>query len=306
MLKYDTEQKVYDVAGVKIGGQPGEHPTVLIGTIFYDGHKIVEDSSKGKFDRKRAEELINRQDEISDETGVPCILDVVGEHSDALIKYIGFVSEVTDTPFLMDGIDADTRLETLRFIVESGLEERTVYNSIFKEADENELKTIRDTKVNSCILFSYSNDPSPEAKLELLENVPGKNKGLLEMAGKAGISQPMIDTAVLDVPSIGLSSRAAQLIKQKYGLPSGCAPANGLSLWRTTSTFSREFYRACESSAAVFVQSLGGDFILYGPIESAPTVFPAVATYDGILAYTAKWEVRTSPRSSHPLFKLFS
>ena len=42
MFRFDKEQIVIDVAGVKVGGQPGEYPTVLAGTIFYGGHKIIK------------------------------------------------------------------------------------------------------------------------------------------------------------------------------------------------------------------------------------------------------------------------
>ena len=50
MFKFEKEQKVFDIAGVIVGGQPGEYPTVLIGSIFYDRHKIVTDIMKGEFD----------------------------------------------------------------------------------------------------------------------------------------------------------------------------------------------------------------------------------------------------------------
>jgi len=47
--------------------------------VFFDeGHKIVKDRSSGVFDRAEAERLINVQEEMSDKTGVPCMLDVVG------------------------------------------------------------------------------------------------------------------------------------------------------------------------------------------------------------------------------------
>ena len=34
MFKFEKKQEVFDIYGVKIGGQPGEYPTVLAGTIF--------------------------------------------------------------------------------------------------------------------------------------------------------------------------------------------------------------------------------------------------------------------------------
>lgn len=303
MLKFEKEQKIYDIAGLKIGGQPGEYPTVLIGSIFYGGHKIVENAEKGIFNKQRAEELISKQEEMSDVTGIPCILDVVGEHPDALMKYIDFVSETTDAPFLLDGVEAGVRMQALRHAVNAGLRDRIVYNSISKNTKEEEIKAIRDSKIKTAIVSAFSDDPSPEGKVNLLNQIPGK-KGLLELAKEAGVIQPLIDTAVLDIPSIGLSSMAIQLVKHQFGIPVGCGPANGMSLW-TKARISKEFYKLCEASAMLFAQSFGADFILYGPIESANTVFPAVATFDGILAYTAKWVVKTKPKTmEHPLFKI--
>ena len=51
-----------------MGGQPGEYPTVLIGSLFYDKHKIVSDPIKGEFDRRSAEKLIKTVEELSDKT----------------------------------------------------------------------------------------------------------------------------------------------------------------------------------------------------------------------------------------------
>ena len=58
MFRFDKEQLVVDVAGMKMGGQPGEYPTVLAGTIFYGGHNIISDEKTGVFDKDAAEERI--------------------------------------------------------------------------------------------------------------------------------------------------------------------------------------------------------------------------------------------------------
>jgi tetrahydromethanopterin S-methyltransferase subunit H len=41
MFKFKAEQKIFDIGGVKFGGQPGEVPTVLIGSMFYFGQKNI-------------------------------------------------------------------------------------------------------------------------------------------------------------------------------------------------------------------------------------------------------------------------
>ena len=46
MFKFDKKQEVFEVGGVKFGGQPGQYPTVLIGSMFYNRHNIVTDEDK--------------------------------------------------------------------------------------------------------------------------------------------------------------------------------------------------------------------------------------------------------------------
>jgi len=78
MFKFEREQSVFDIAGVKIGGQLGEYPTVLTGSIFYDKHKIVKDPFKGEYDKGVAEVLMKKQEELYDKTGNPFFVDIVG------------------------------------------------------------------------------------------------------------------------------------------------------------------------------------------------------------------------------------
>lgn len=54
MFKFDREQRVFEIAGVDIGRQSGEFPTVLIDGNFYEGHRIVKDSRRDVFNREQA------------------------------------------------------------------------------------------------------------------------------------------------------------------------------------------------------------------------------------------------------------
>jgi tetrahydromethanopterin S-methyltransferase subunit H len=51
MFRFEKEQKVWDFNGTKIGGQPGEYPTVLGASIFYNKHEVVLDDHKGVIDK---------------------------------------------------------------------------------------------------------------------------------------------------------------------------------------------------------------------------------------------------------------
>ena len=41
MFRFDKKQEVFEFGKIKVGGQPGEYPTVLVSTMFYLKHKIV-------------------------------------------------------------------------------------------------------------------------------------------------------------------------------------------------------------------------------------------------------------------------
>ena len=87
-FKFKAEQKVFQIGKIKIGGQPGEYPRVMIGTIFYTGHKIIQDHKEGIFDKEKARELIKKQDELGEKCGIPVVLDVVGVSEKSMITFI--------------------------------------------------------------------------------------------------------------------------------------------------------------------------------------------------------------------------
>ncbi len=279
MFKYSREQKIFEIGNVKIGGNPGNQ-TVLIGSIFYQGHKIVENEEKGVFDRKKAEELIGLQEELSDKTGIPGMLDVVAMTSQAMTRYIDLMAEITDRPFLLDSPDTDVRIAGIKYANETGLEKRIIYNSLTIDSKENELKALSEYGIESAILLLYSRGFSTSTtRVETLEK-------LLPVAENAGISKPLVDTLVIDVPSLSFSSRAMFEIKKKYGLPCGCGAHNAISSWRgLENLFGEGRKKSVEISANIMPVILGVDFLLYGPIENCLDVFPGVYMVDTSFRY---------------------
>jgi tetrahydromethanopterin S-methyltransferase subunit H len=105
MLKSEKEQ-TFEIGAVKIGGKLGQIPTVLIGSIFYNKHYIVKDEMKGEFDHQEAERLIKKQEEFSDKTGNPHMIDVVGATPGALSRFIDLAFGITQAPILFDGVSS--------------------------------------------------------------------------------------------------------------------------------------------------------------------------------------------------------
>jgi len=132
MFKFKEKQKIFDIGRVKVGGQPGELPTVLISSIFYLGHKIVTDEKLGIFDKEKAEELIKKCENLSDQTTNPFMLDITGPTEEALNKFIDFVAETTDVPFLISSENSKVLMSGAQHVAEVGLQDRAVYSSISK------------------------------------------------------------------------------------------------------------------------------------------------------------------------------
>ena len=305
MFKFKKKQNIFEIGGVRIGGQPGELPTVLIGSIFHEGHKIVKDRSSGLFDKKEAERLINIQEDMSEKTGVPCMLDVVGENPKALIRYIKFISDVTDSPFLINGPSASVRIEAANFVREVGLQERAIYNSINYTLDDWEIKAIKETKLKVAIIQAFNpRNPHPNGMIQILKG-NSEREGLISRAFKAGIDKPLIFMPVLDVPSIGFGARGIYLAKEEFGMPTGTAPIGVVGRWIRAKGLDGRARVACRAGALTLAQSMGSNFIIYGSIARAKSIFPVCAMIDAIIAYNARnFGIKPLTRN-HPLYKIF-
>jgi tetrahydromethanopterin S-methyltransferase subunit H len=283
MITFKTEQKIFEIGGVKFGGQPGENPTVLIGSIFYHGHKIVDNEKTGEFNREEAERLIKLQEEYSDKTGNPGLLDVVGATEDAMCKFIDFVADVTERPFLIDSPSTKVKITGAKHAKEVGIEKRAVYNSILPGSEPEEFKVLMESKVESAIVLAYkSGVMTSDARVKAL-------KELLPKIEKAGITKPLLDTFVIDIPSLSLACKAMLTIKSELGLPCGCGAHNAIATWGGLKTrLGVQAVRPCTVAVNVTPVVLGADFILYGPVEDCQYVFPAVYTINASYKHLKK------------------
>ena len=271
MLKFSTQQKIFEVGKVKVGGQPGENPTVLVGSIFYYRHRIVIDEKTGDLNKEEAEKLIRLQEEVSDKTGNPCMLDVVGSTGEAIRKFISFVADVTEMPILIDSPSAKVRIAGAKYASEVGLKKRVIYNSLMLESKTEEFQAIKENRVESAILLAYKRAiMTSEARVKTI-------KDLLPKVEEAGATKLLLDTFVIDIPSLSMACRAMLDLKRELGLPSGCGAHNAISTWLgLKKRMGAQAVRPCAVTVNVTPVVLGADFILYGPIEDCKYVFPSV------------------------------
>lgn len=298
MWNFRAEQKVFDVGGVGIGGVPGRRPVVLVGTIFYHGHGIMKDENAGTFEETKAETVLKSQEEMSDRTGNPCMVDVVGASVSGMKKAVEFVADRTKSPIMVDSPSAEAKLAGLSYAKEQGMLDRVIYNSLNPQCKPEEVAALKSTGAGAAVFLAYNmKDFTSMGRVACI-------KELLKRNEEFGIKKPLIDTCVLDLPALGQALRALWELKNETGLPVGCGAHNAVALWRGLKTkMGEQAVKPCLAAVNAVTATVGADFILYGPIEDAKFVFPAVAMVDTASSQTLIEQKIQIPKG-HPRYRI--
>lgn len=306
MYRFRREQSVVNIAGVRLGGQPGEYPTVLCGTIFYQGHKIIEDEELGLFHEEKAQALVNRQAELSDMTGVPSMLHIYARSAKAFDRYLSFADKTWSGPLIIDSADPAVRIDMASSVSELGYADKAIYNSISLGTSDEEANAIRKSEIDSSIVLAYNpTDSSVDGCMNALLNGGSVwNRGLLSLAEDLGLTNMLIDPGVLPLGSgAGSALRFSVVAKAKLGLPVGSGIHNAISAWSWLKGKNTLERKCCDAAAAAMQLLAAGDFLLYGPIENADFIFPVAAMAD-ILVAEAVHDLDIWPVPEHPLNRL--
>jgi tetrahydromethanopterin S-methyltransferase subunit H len=301
MFKYQAKQKVCNIGGIKVGGQPGENPPLLIGNMFQKGDLILEDRKGGRFNRKAAKEKIRELENISRETGVPCLIAMVANSEEEIKGYVDFFTSVTEMPFAIDVWQQKTRLAAARYIAKQRLQERALYNSItpWDEDIPGQISELKELGIKHVVIQVFDlEDKRPTGRVKSLKN-------LLPLVEKGNFESILVDTAVMNLPATTFSLVANILIKKEFGLPVGFAPSNGTYMWRkAASEQDRNKFPAIDAGVHA-ISALASDFLFYGPLTGTSRVFPAVAAASSMMAALAYEESASLPTGNHPLNLLF-
>lgn len=298
LLEFTTPQQIFQIGNTRVGGHPGAQPTVLIGTVFYHRHDVVRDAERGEIDADEATRRIRLQEDFVARTGNPGMLDVVGSSPEAIVRNLEFAAKTTDMPLLIDGTTADVRIAGLKHVAQAGLADRVVYNSIQPETTDAEFTAIQDAGVSAAILLTYYLlDFTAQGRVQAVRE-------LLPRAHQAGLTKLLVDTCVLDLATLGQACSAMHAIKAEFGLPVGGGVHNAVAVWKGLKTkMGDQAVKPCVAAVCASSVAVGADFILYGPIEDAPYVFPAVAMIDTALSQLVM-ERGERPDENHPRFRV--
>ncbi len=344
MFRFEKEQSVWDFNGTKIGGQPGEYPTVLGASIFYNKHEIVKNDHTGEIDKDTAEGLWNRCLELGDITGIPFFIQIIGEDGEAFESYIDWFTKIDNkTAFLMDSSAPAALAHATRYVTEVGVADRAIYNSINGSIAQENIDVIAASDVNAAIVLAFNPaDPSVSGRQKVLNEggVAGQEKGMIQIAEEAGITRPILDTAATPLGlGSGGSYREILACKAIHGYPTGGAYHNmtvswtWLKRWKGSKKNPSQMAATLEGKDNVKAQllhhylggmdgmiqaawsapdigcnlmatTLGADLIMFGPIENVEAMITAQA-YGDIVVLEAARDLGVDVKAeNHPIFKL--
>lgn len=298
MFDYESEQKTLNIGGVRIGGYPGRVPTVLIPSVFYTKDRLVKNSETGEIDQKATEDILNILVDLTERTGLGTMLDVVATTPDAMEKYLRFLVDASEFPLLIDGSDSlEVNSAGIKFALDAGFLDRVIINSFTPDTKDPLFEIVQESKLKNALLLTF-NSSSIASSLKRVEQADT----LIQKAQKSGLSNIMIDTGVMDLPTLGIACKTHHLLKSKYGYPVGCGAHNAISTWTgLVPKFGKTAKRPALVGSNLMPISLGADFVLMGPAINAPLVYPSVAMIDvaqsGILI-----EDRIRPEKPHPRY----
>jgi len=299
MFSFTKEQNIYEISGIKIGGQPGIYPTVLFGGLFF----------KGEPNFISAEEQLKGMLSLSKKLGNPSIPDFFIRKEKYIEKILNFIEKKfpKNHPFSIDIIEPDLKIKSLELLDKKNLLSRTIYNSIHVGITDEERDALRLHTPNMAIIVAFNpKDKSPDGNIEVLQN--GANltdSGLLNITKKLGIKKILVDTAAMAPGDYsGAAIAAIPVIKEELGLPTGCAIHNVVekSIWLDDFKSAR---KQVDASSNVNIPMFGGDFAIFGPILNSNIVFPMIAWQDILISEYVENYFGLIPDDSHPRRKLF-
>ena len=124
------------------------------------------------------------------------------------------------------------------------------------------------------------------------------------MAASVGVEKPIIDTAAIDIPTLGIACRAIYELRNEFGLPIGSGAHNAVGTWKgLKKKMEPQAKNPSMVTACAVTIAAGANFILYGPIEFADYMFPTVGMVDAAFAQLAM-EGGTMPDPKHSIFRI--
>jgi N5-methyltetrahydromethanopterin:coenzyme M methyltransferase subunit H len=308
MYRLKAPQKLCKIGNVTFGGQPSVKPPVVIGGMFQEGDKNVLNHKTGEFKTTQVEKDMNILIEWAEKTGFPVAFSCNGSDSDAIIKYVDFVSERFEKgPICVDAASNAVRIPAMQHAIDVGLGDRVIYDALGLDTTEDHIAQLKEMDIrNTMIMAQNHRDIWPGGQSGVLDP-HDDHPGLLQMALATGAKNILIDVAYFGVVGNVLGNASIPLLKERYGWPTGGGPSNTLGSYRKVRQragnpidFTTLEGRALEISFYMGALYQGIDYFFMRP-PLAPLLLPAFATTIGFLGYYQNRINKIDLSDPHPL-----
>ena len=299
MFSFTKDQEIIEISNIKIGGQPGVFPTVLFGGLFFKGEPDFDNA------KNQLQNMLN----LSKNTGNPAIPDFFIKKEEYVCEIVDFIDRILpkNHPFSIDIIEPSLKVIALEYLAKKNLLTRTIYNSIHIGITDEERSTLKKYTPKMVIIVAFNpKDKSPDGKIEVLQNGADLiDIGLLDIAKNLGITNILVDTAAMAPgDNSGASISAIPVIKEEFGLPTGCAIHNVVEKSKWLDSFDNA-RKPVDAASNINIPLFGGDFAIFGPIDNANMVFPMIAWQDILISEYTENYFGIEPVDYHPGRKFF-
>ena len=272
------EKDYLEYQNIKLGFGSFKYPPVLIGTMFYQGQRIIDASDITKFNKEKALKKIEKHVQLSNQYKVPALIEISADTSDAMISYLDFYLDNFNPPFVLGGT-LEARISGVEYLSEQGYKsEDYIYNAISNLKNQKEIELLKNYKIQTAIILILAspNMTSTQRFSYITEKNQPNNVSLFEGLKKLGVKYIWVDGGVVDLESLVHILETQKIISTSLKIPVGTAP--NLFLFKYSSPrLNLKFHTRYRRSSIMFIASWYSNFIFYGPIEDATECFASTA-----------------------------
>jgi len=263
---------------IKVGFGSFKLPPVLIGTMFYQGQRLIDNNDITRFDKDKALKRIENHLQLSNQYKIPALIEISADTPDAMISYLEFYLDNFKPPFVLGGT-LDARISGVAYLYERGYKsDDFIYNAISNLKNQKEIELFKEYEIQTAIILVLAapNMTSTQRFSYITDKTQPNNVSLFEGLKELGVRYIWIDGGVVNLESLVHILETQKMISTALKIPVGTAP--NLFLFKYSSPrLNLKFHTRYRRSSIMFIASWYSNFIFYGPIEDATECFASTA-----------------------------
>ncbi len=272
------EKNYLKYQNIKVGFGNFKLPPVLIGTMFYQGQRLIDRSDITEFNKEKALQKIDKHVKLSNQYKIPALIEISADTPDAMISYLDFYLDNFKPPFVLGGT-LDARISGVAHVYERGYKsEDFIYNAVSNLKNQTEIELLKKYKIETAIILILASPSmtSTQRFSYITEKNQPNNLSLIEGLKKLGVEHIWVDGGVVDLESLVHILETQKIISTSLKIPVGTAP--NLFLFKYSSPrLNLKFHTRYRRSSIMFIASWYSNFIFYGSIEDATECFASTA-----------------------------